>query len=494
MQQLVTAEEIRKLESDWINKEGLKLSLNLMEKAGKGLAEIISEYQDPYLFICGKGNNGGDGMVAIRYLNNIGKKIYLFLTSSEETLSNESRTNYEKIKEKIKCERLETGDEATFITKIQDSKTIIDCLLGTGASSKLSPLYENIINKINSSKKLIIACDVPTGVNSTTGLVNNTAVKANVTVTFGYIKQGLTIFPAKNYAGQVKLIDIGLPKIETMSSLLDDNFVKENLPKRPIDSNKGTFGKTLIIAGSETYPGAAILTSRASASIGSGLTALSSYKDALRRFAIEIPEVTHVDFKLDTLIKEANKASVVIIGPGLTTDKKIKEVVQNLLLNIEIPIVLDADGINVLATKKEIIKNTKSDVVITPHPKEFSRLLECRVEKVVENKIELAKSFALEFKCTVVLKGPGSIIATKDKKVYISPFANSALAKGGTGDVLAGFIGGLIAQGLKPEIAACVGVYLHGKAGELVANDKTEYALLPQDLIEYLPKVLKVFK
>lgn len=491
MKLLLTAEKIRELESSWIKTFGSNLSLSLMEKAGSALAEIILRFEEPYLIICGKGNNGGDGLVALRHLLAKDKKVFLFLTSEEDQLSSDARTNFNLIKDKIKYFKLKTGNEKEFLNALENSNAIVDCILGTGASKELSSFFKNIINNINSSKKKIIACDVPTGVNSTTGTVNESVIKANVTVTFGYTKIGLVIYPAKKYVGKLDTIDIGLPETETNYFMLDDEFLKENFPKREPDSNKGDFGRTLLVSGNKKYPGAALLCSKAAASIGSGITSLASPSDTAIRISPVIPEVTHVDFDIDSILEESKKSSVLVIGPGLTTSDDVKSLVENLILKAEIPIVLDADGINVIAGNKEIIKKSRSEIVLTPHPKEFARLLGVEKEEVMENKIELAKNTAKELNSTIVLKGPATIIATKEGNLYISPFANAALAKGGTGDVLAGFIGGLIAQGLKPSLAASVGVYIHGKIGELISMDKTVFSLLPQDLILYLPRAIK---
>ncbi len=281
--------------------------------------------------------------------------------------------------------------------------------------------------------------------------------------------------------------------IETSSFLLNDDFLKKNFPKRSNESNKGSFGKTLLVCGSEKYPGAAFLASRAASSIGSGLTVLASKPEVFCKIAVEMPEVINIDLNLKTIMDESSKANVIVIGPGLTTEPDIKDVVESLILKSSVPMVLDADAINVLAGNKELIKKTKGEIILTPHPKEFARLLGINLDEVMKNKIELVKLNAKELNCTIVLKGPGTIIGTKEENIYVSPFANSALAKGGTGDVLAGFIGGLVAQGLKPELAACVGVYIHGKTAELITKDKTEFSLLPQDLITYLPKAIKTY-
>lgn len=493
MQKLVTLEQIRNIESDLIEKSSADISLKLMEKAGFGLAEVLQKYNEPYLFICGKGNNGGDGLVAARYLYDLGKKVQICLISEEALLSPDSKTNLDLIKGKISYISVNEVNSKLFCEELNKANTVIECLVGTGTNKKSNSLFEWIIKTVNDSSKTVVACDIPIGVNPDTGSIQEYTIKATATVTFGYPKIGLVLYPAKEYVGMLKVIDIGLPDANTDSFLLDDLFLKENLPNRKADSNKGSFGKTLLVCGNIKYPGAALLTGKAASSIGSGLTAMASPKEVFNQITKDIPEITHVEFNEAKILEESKNSSVMVIGPGLTNTDETKTLVERLITKINIPIVLDADGINVLAGNKEIIKSVKSEIVLTPHPKEFARLTETSVEKVLNNKIDLVKEVANNLGCTIVLKGPGTIVCNKDKKIFISPFANSALAKGGTGDVLAGFIGGLIAQGLKPDLAACVAVYIHGKSGELVAKDKTVFSLLPQDLITYLPQVIKMY-
>lgn len=493
MIKLVTSDQIRKHESEWIKKKGPGYSLELMENAGKALAEVAKQYREPYLFVCGKGNNGGDGFVAARYLHEYGKKVFVFLTTDEEKLSLDAKTNFKPVKDKVIWSKLEKTNDKEFSRVLSSSNTIVECLLGTGASGKLNELYNWIIKTINNTNKTIISCDIPTGINPETGNVPNGAVKANITVTFGFTKLGLLVYPARKYAGAIKTVDIGLPDIDTNMFLLDDDFLKENFPKRLEDSNKGNFGKTLLVCGSKKYPGAAFLASRAASSIGSGLTSLSSPKEVFSEITTAIPEVTHTDFILSSILEESKSSSVLVIGPGLTTEREVAKLVEGILLDADIPIVLDADGINIFAGKKEIFKKAKNQIIITPHPKELARLLQKGTKEILRDRINFVRTTALELSCIVVLKGPATIIGTKSGELYVSPFANAALAKGGTGDVLAGFIGGLIAQKLDPKIAACVGVYVHGKVGELVSKDKTVFSLLPQDLIAYLPKAIKSF-
>ncbi len=493
MKKLVTSEQIRKLEKELIEKINPNWSLTLMEKAGSGLADIIKEYSDPYLILCGKGNNGGDGIVAAKYLHSLGKKVSLFFVSDEDSLSRDAKTNFDIIKKSIPYLKIEREHDNNFYNALNNANTVIDCLLGTGTKSDLPPLFEWIIKSVNESTKKIIACDIPTGVDPDTGRVNSKAFKADVTATFGYIKIGLVVYPGKKYAGTIKRIDIGLPDINTDLFLLDDDFLRENFPKRKDEDNKGNFGRTLLVCGSKKYPGAALLASKAAASIGSGLTALASKDEVFNQISAVTPEVTHVSFNASAILEESKNATSLVIGPGLTAEKEIETLIEELITKSKITIVLDADGINVLKDKHEIIKKSRNEIILTPHPKECARFLGINIDDVLNNKIEVARNTANKLNCTIVLKGPATLIATKDGKIYVSPFANAALAKGGTGDVLAGFIGGLISQGLSPMLASCVGVYIHGKTAEMVTKDKTVFSLLPQDLINYLPLAIKTY-
>ena len=493
MYKLVTSEQIRKHESEWIQKINSNWSLTLMEKAGSGLAETLLEYSEPFLFVCGKGNNGGDGLVAARYLHNLGKKVFLFFTSNESELSKDAKTNLTLIKDKIPCSKIQEQGDNDFIRALNNANTIVDCILGIGSSKTLSPFFEWIVKTINSSNKTIISCDIPTGINPDNGNVPSKAIKAKITVTFGYPKLGLVIYPAKKYSGTVKIVDIGLPNIDTNIFLIDDSFVKENLPKRPEDANKGSFGRTFLVAGSKKYPGAALLSAKAASTIGSGLTMMASPQEVFNQITPVTPEVIHVDFTLKSILEESLKSNVMVVGPGLTIEKDIIDLVESIISSVNVPIVLDADGINAFAERKDFLQKAKNHIILTPHQKEFARFLGISVDELLKNKVNIVQDVAGELGCTIVLKGPATIIASKSREIYVSPFANAALAKGGTGDVLAGFIGGLIAQGLNPKIAACTAVYLHGKTAELVAQDKTVFSLLPQDLISHLPLALKLY-
>lgn len=490
MQKLVTASQIRSHEQELIKKNGKGFSLELMERAGTGLANAIENYKDPYLFVCGKGNNGGDGFVAIRHLLNKKKKVNLFLACNPEDLSEEASFNFKLIADIIPYKVILNPDN-DFTQSLQLANTVVDCLLGTGSKKDLSLAYKEIVNSINKVNKTVIACDVPTGLNAETGEVQEVSIKATKTITFAQSKVGLHLFPGREKTGKIKVIDIGIPEINSGIYLLDKDYIKEKFPDRPLNSNKGVFGRTFIIAGSKNFPGAAFLASRAASKIGSGLTSLSSPKEVFNQITTNIPEVIHVDFQIESILNELNNSTSIVIGPGLSICENSSLIIEEVIKNSKIPVVLDADGINVLEGKRELLKKVNCEVTITPHPKEFSRLTGISLSEVLKNKLHFSKIFSEELNCNIVLKGAGSIICTKDGEFFISPFANSGLAKGGTGDVLSGLIGGLISQGVKPSTAACIGVFLHGETAEIITKEKTEFSLLPEDLINYLPKAIQ---
>lgn len=485
---LLTKSQIRSHEFEYIKQTNSLLVL--MEKAGGGLADILMHYKEPFLFICGKGNNGGDGFVAARYLIERNKKVFVVMLSNPEELSNDAKNNFFKIQNNITPYILKNVCDRYFLSLLRDSNTVVDCILGTGVSNSLGSFLNELISVINDAKKDVVACDIPTGILSDSGVVNDPCIYATETVTFGSYKIGMMLYPAKNFVGKITLVDIGLPKYNSNNFLLDVDFVKSQFPVRLNVSHKGSFGKTTIISGSVKFPGAAILTAKAASIIGSGLTVLCTSQDVFNMVTPAIPEAIHCELNLDAILKELNTSTSCIIGPGLTTNKSIIEIVMPLIEKINIPLVLDADGINMFEGYKDLLKNLKSKLILTPHPKEMARLLNLSVQEVLENKLSITQELAKELNAIVLLKGPASIISDGSMN-YVSPFANSALAKGGTGDVLSGFIGGLISQGTKPDLATCIGVFMHGIIGEYISKEKTEYALLPEDLINYLPKVIK---
>lgn len=485
-------------------------SLILMENAGHEVIRILKDYlgkglKDYKIWVfCGKGNNGGDGFVVARYLKNEKAEVKVFLFAEEEEIRGDAKKNYEIIK-KIGLEIKEIKDEKSLFTLSERPDIIIDALFGTGFSGKPTALYRKAIELINHSPALVLSIDIPSGV-SERGKVEDMAVKASLTVTMGFIKDSLILFPGKRYVGQLFIADIGIPNFllaqEGDKFLIEEADIKRIFPQRIPEGNKGTFGKVLVIAGSLGFSGAASLTALAALRIGSGLIRLASLKEIMPALEAKLTEVVKIalpqeeeatySIKIIPLIENYLKdTDAFALGPGIGTKPQTKEFLLSLLPKIEKPVVIDADGVNNLAGEEKIFKGMKAPVVLTPHPGELARLINLSPQEINENRIEVAQEFARKNNLILVLKGAPTVIGTPQGKVFINPTGNSGLASGGTGDVLTGFIAGLLAQGLDPLNSALVGVYLHGLCADLGVREKTEYAFIANDILDYLPLAIK---
>jgi len=484
----------------------------LMENAGRGVVEALKDYLSKDLrnyqiwIFCGRGNNGGDGLVAARHLLNERSKIKVFLFSNPEELKGDAQLNYQILKK--------TGQKIIKITKEEEISTltgkpdiIIDALFGTGFKGKLEGIYRRAIEFINNSNSLVVSIDIPSGV-SENGRVEDIAVKANLTVTMGFIKDSLILFPGKKYSGRIYLANLGIPNFIFEGAgdkfLIEEDDLAAILPKRLPEGHKGTFGKALIIAGSRGFSGAAALTALSALRIGSGLVRLASPEEIMPALEAKLTEVVKIPLPqeetgsysvkmLSLLENYIQDSDVVAIGPGIGTKDKTKEFLLKLLSvvrELEKPVVIDADGLNNLVGELEILKKIKFPLILTPHPGELGRLINLSPKEVNENRIECAKEFALRYKVILVLKGAPSVIAAPEGKVFCNPTGNSGLASGGTGDVLTGFIAGLLAQGVGPLNAAIAGVYIHGKCADIGVKERTEYAFIASDILDYLPQVI----
>ncbi|MBI4722886.1 MAG: NAD(P)H-hydrate dehydratase [Candidatus Stahlbacteria bacterium] len=522
---LVTAKEMQEIDKKAIEELGIPGPV-LMELAGIGLFNIIQEEFMPKTenrkpkteigIVCGKGNNGGDGFVLARHLLNIEAKrksrsggdeisAEVFLLGKVNEITGDARLNLNIL--------LKAGYKVTEITTPKDvnlfkekcvgtrhsMSLLVDGIFGTGFKGKVEGIAEQIINIMNGSGIPILAIDVPSGINATTGEVEGACIRAAFTGTMCLPKRGLFLYPGKDYAGRVSVIDIGVPPYLWKHINLELIGLKNLLPYRPDNSNKGTFGRVFILAGSTGMTGAAALTSISALKIGAGLVrlgipeSLNSILEAKATEVITVPlpetsEGTITIEAMDKILDEINKSTVVIIGPGLSTHDKTKSLIQKLVPKIDLPMVIDADGLNNL--NLDLLKKIKAPVIITPHPGELSRIIGMSIPEIQKARIDIAKKFAKELNLILVLKGAPTIIASKDK-CYLNPIYTSALAKAGSGDVLTGIIGGLLAQGLSPIDAARLGVYLHGRAGKIASEKLTNYCVLASDVVEVIPEVIR---
>ncbi|MBR6107047.1 MAG: NAD(P)H-hydrate dehydratase [Oscillospiraceae bacterium] len=499
---LVTPLEMMKLEEK-TNQAGISYE-TMMDRAGAGLAEHLKKLAaerecSSILFLCGNGNNAGDCFVAASLLSKQLAVTVCLLAGVPKT-----RTAYTKFKMMKNVTVLE--EQNAIREAVQQSSLIADGIFGIGFRGTLSPFVKELTAEINGDPdKYCVAVDIPSGGSGLNGAVAEGTLHCDMTVTFGAAKLGLMLAPLSEYCGAIYLVEIGIPDeafnmLDYPVSRITPEYVHENLPRRPANAHKGMFGRLFCVAGSRNMPGAAILASKAALRSGVGLYCLASDADVCRMLIAQAPEAmiqplpSDADGKLTpesvpVILEKANPSSCVLIGCGLGQSEALRRTVNELITNLDCPIILDADGLNAIASGIDILRKAKSKVVLTPHPGEMSRLLHCSVEEVQKDRLKAAKRFAARFPNTViVLKGAGTVVATAEHAA-INTTGNSGMSKGGSGDVLAGMIASLTAQGSEPELAAIMGVYLHGLAGDCAAAEFSRRAMLPSDLINQLPLV-----
>ncbi|OCL27770.1 bifunctional ADP-dependent (S)-NAD(P)H-hydrate dehydratase/NAD(P)H-hydrate epimerase [Orenia metallireducens] len=512
---LVTGAEMKEVDRYSIEEIGIS-GLVLMENAGKEVAQAIIEFlgdlkDKQVIILAGKGNNGGDGFVISRLLIEHGIGVKTILLGKKEDTSEDAKVNLE-ILDKLGIEVQEIiSKEETLALKgtLDKADLIVDALLGTGIKGELRGLYPKLITLVNNSPTSVIAVDIPSGVEADTGRVADIAIEAQETITFALPKIGTILYPGADFVGDLKVVDIGIPQMvidkqDFKIDLITSELVNKLLPIRAADSHKGSYGKLLLVAGSTGMTGAATLATQASLRIGAGLVTLGtprSLNPILENKLTEAMTYPLGESKEGVLSRESvieikrllNDRDVLAIGPGLTANDEISYILNHLLEKTDKPMVVDADGLNVISDLN-ILKGRGAPTILTPHPGELSRLINKSIEIIRDNPIEVAKNFARDYNVTLVLKGARTIIATPQGQIYINHTGNSGLATGGSGDVLTGLISGLLVQGIDEVSATIIGVYLHGLAADLAAEDLTEYSLLPSDIIDYLPQSLKAVR
>ena len=518
---IVTAQEMQLLDKRTIEEYSIP-GLILMENAGLNvLREMTRWYGDltgkTVTVVAGRGNNGGDGFVVARHLHQKGIRVKVYLLGQKESVKGDARTNlqiYTKIDgelQELEGPKITGKDLETLRSILNQSHLIVDAIFGTGLTGTRSDPSGQIISQVialmNESGKPIVALDIPSGVSSDTGEILGTAVKADLTVTFGLPKRGHYLYPGAAHRGALRVVDIGIPKSLVNESpcsvnLLTTNEIKKALPSRPADAHKGTFGHVLVIGGSVGKTGAAAMAAQAALRVGTGLVTLgipSSLNPVMEQKLTEVMTVPLPETPSQTLSLAAEKVlldliqdkSVVILGPGLSTHPETQELVRKLLSTLRLPIVLDADGVNALAGHTQQLAKMNTPIVLTPHPGEMGRLLGTTSQKVQSNRLGTAQSFAQQHHVWLILKGAHTIIADPGGNLFINPTGNEGMATGGTGDVLTGMLGGFISQGLDPLQASNVGVYLHGLAGDLVADQKGTRGMIAGDLIQCIPLAIQ---
>jgi len=469
-------------------------SLILMENAAAAVVGELPADAKSFLVVCGSGNNGGDGYAIARLLYCAGKTVHIL--KCDEPKTDDSKINY----------KIAVDLNIPFVTLSDTSEydVIVDALLGTGLNGTVRNREREIIDYINNSGSFICSVDMPSGTDGKSGLTCGISVKADKTITFALYKQGQLW---TDNTGKLVLKNISIPpeaieqeRIQTY--VLDYPFIKGLLPERASDAHKGSCGKLLVVAGSEGMTGAARLCCEASLRMGTGLLRLAIPKSlniVMEKTLIEamtLPVNEHegaIDVTSAEQILPYLKASdALLIGCGLSTKDGAKEAFRRIVEECKLPMVIDADGLNILAENLDLING--KDAVITPHIVEFSRLSGLSVEEIYTDRVKAALDFALKYNVTTVLKGKGTVIALPDGHSYINNTGNEGMATGGSGDVLAGMIASLIGQGLSTGDAAVAGVFLHGLCGDIAKEYKGVFSMLPTDMINCICEALDVVK
>ncbi len=505
---ILTADEMRRIDSETID-FGIPGRI-LMENAGRGAAQILLERflgvgAKKIGILAGRGNNGGDGFVIARHLSQKGIDVIVYLLSEASLVKGDALLNLELLY-RLEIPVIEIPDRKSFDSNqnsMRHRDVWVDAIFGTGLKSDVEGYIRDIILFINIMRKPVLAVDIPSGIDSDTGQICGEAVRSNVTATFGYAKAGHYLYPGASYSGKVEIVDIGIPKfipdaISPKQRLLKNQTVRAYLRPRAGDAHKGGTGHLFIIAGSPGKTGAAVMTAMAAMRAGAGLVTVGlpkSLNSAVEPMMIEamtcpLPENSEgflSEESFDAIMHNLTGKKCLAIGPGLGTDSSTKKLILEVLNSSSLPAVIDADGLNLLVGETSVLKKIKVPVILTPHPGEMSRLTGKNTELIQKDRISCARSFAMEFKVNLVLKGAGTVIAHPDGNVFINPSGNPGMASGGMGDILTGIIAGFVAQGYPADEAARIGVYLHGKAGDRLAESMGPFGFLASDILNAIP-------
>lgn len=489
---LVTASQMRELDRRTIEEYGIP-GAELMRVAGEGLASAVRRLADmhqlsdsPVLFVAGCGNNGGDAFVAALYLHNDAWSVECWLACSEDKLKGDALTHFKLMKKAgVPYQTLERSEDWKQAAHDgTEAEIVVDGLLGTGVSGEPRGVIADAVAFVDAcaDHALVVAIDEPSAM----------AVRADLTVTMGLPKVDCVQPENLNMVGNLEVVDIGIPakyidaiKGEADLELIHPSDLVPLFPRRAHDAHKGAYGHVLCVGGSKGFSGAITMASRSAIRVGAGLVSALVPESIHSLVAPAIPEVM-----VHSSMPDA-KWSAILAGPGMGRTATTREDTLHLLKIAKVPLVLDADAITVLSNHIDAIHDAQCPVVLTPHPGEFATLFGLKVEEVQEDRIAMARMASTRLGATIVLKGAGTVVATPGRPLAINMTGNPGMASGGSGDVLAGILAGLMAQGIEPFEASCAAVWLHGRAGDLAAAEKAQACITAMDLIEKLPDAFR---
>jgi ADP-dependent NAD(P)H-hydrate dehydratase / NAD(P)H-hydrate epimerase len=500
-------------------------SILLMENAGHSFTEELSKYcsgiqNKRILVLCGRGNNGGDGFVVARYLTLGGAMPTVLLFSDPAELKGDARINWQ-IAQAMGIPIhvfMVPSKAASYLAEAAVPDVIVDALFGTGLSRPIGSEFLPLIQWIEkvSIHACIAAVDIPSGLMADSSIIHGPVVKAHLTVTFSAFKLAHIVPPASDFAGQVVLVPIGSPPAlldnpEYHWHLVDPEQVRKTLPPRNRDGHKGSYGHVYVVAGSAGKSGAALMTGLAALRSGAGLVTLwlpnglqagvlGKFPELMTEFLPETEAGTCDQSGFNKVLAQLSQADALVLGPGMTTHESTKNLIRELVRRSPVPVILDADGLNAFAPPEAFRENDHGQpIILTPHPGEMARLIGKNISEVQQNRMETASAFAAKHRCYVILKGFQTIIADPQGNIFINTTGNPGMATGGTGDILAGMVGRVVAgwrlqdpenrPALSDYLAAAV--YLHGLSGDLAAEEGTMESLIATDLVQQFPRAIK---
>jgi len=495
MIKVLSANQCREIDKKAINDIGIP-EIVLMENAASEVCKKIRCKGKSFLILCGKGNNGGDGLALARKLLLQERKVKIYIISNDNKYTESFTCNLNILlnilgEENIAFINGEGDINCEFKNDLQNFDVIVDAIFGVGLNKNINGFFEKVIENVNEYGKFIASIDVPSGLNCDTGNVMGVSVRAHETYTFEAIKQGFLNYKAFEYIGKIELLKIGIPNnikdgLGKIVNILEEREYKNLLPERKVYGHKGDYGRAIVVAGSRGFTGAAFISTECTVRAGAGLTTLicqsKEVQQVLENKLIEAMTITIDDEKVWDIIKNAD---AIAVGPGIGVGINQYSMLKKIIRMSTCPIIIDADGITILANNKDLLSGLKGRCIITPHLGEMARFVNKKISEVEYNRIKIAEKVANEYQIVVLLKGYNTII-TDGKQTYVNSTGNSKMASGGMGDALTGIINAFVSQGVELIDSALISAYLHGK----IADDLCEknYIINARDIIRNLPE------
>ena len=512
---LLTSDEMKRVEAN-ATQRGLSYQ-RMMENAGAACARNLRSIVEKeagtrrnVAILCGKGNNGGDGFVIGRKLFESGYRVCLILVAGYPG-TNEAEYMYKMCAELNIPTIWYDADQPKANKTIQTADVLVDAVFGFSFHGAVNPELAQVFKLFNESQAMKFAIDMPSGAYCESGLCDENCISADYTIAVSALKPAHILHPASDCCGDIIVANIGIPD-ESFAVVgyrlytYHANEISDRFPRRKIDAHKGDFGHLLCICGSRTMPGAAFLATKAALRCGAGLVTCAFPKSLYHTLSVKLTESLLLPLEetaegalsrqcIPTLLRKLDQYDAIVIGCGLSVCEDTAAVLQSVLENASVPVIVDADGINLLSRNIDLLQNAAAPVILTPHPKEMARLAQCTASEVQADRAAMARRFAQEQGVYLVLKGSNTVIASPDDdRLYINVTGNNGLAKGGSGDVLAGMLGAFTAQKVSLPDALCLGVYLHGYCADELAQKTSKTGMLPTDVIEALPESFAAFE